>query len=103
MNTWAIGDIHGQTGHLKALLEQIPIKADDRIVFLGDLIDRGPDTPGVLRLIRQRRESQEVILLRGNHECHSRHSLEVCQSRRRAFQGASVGMAFLGTDIDPES
>lgn len=68
MNTWAIGDIHGQVGHLEALLEQIPMQDGDRIVFLGDLIDRGPDTPGVLRLIRQLQESQEVILLRGNHE-----------------------------------
>lgn len=78
MNTWAIGDIHGHTSVLDALLNFVPLRTRDRIVFLGDLIDRGSDTPGVLELIQSLRQNHEVILLRGNHEVmmlQARHDL----------------------------
>jgi serine/threonine protein phosphatase 1 len=70
MKTFVIGDIHGRCAQLHELLDMLPRAQSDKLVFLGDLIDRGPDVPGcvehVLNLCRANAES--VICLRGNHE-----------------------------------
>lgn len=64
----AIGDIHGCSTAFEALIEAIDPTDDDIIVTLGDYVDRGPDTPGVLdRLIALRRRCRLVPLL-GNHD-----------------------------------
>jgi serine/threonine protein phosphatase 1 len=71
MKTFVIGDIHGRRAQLSMLLEALPRDgASDSLVFLGDLIDRGPDAPGVVSDILglQRANPQRVITLRGNHE-----------------------------------
>lgn len=71
--TYAIGDIHGCGDLLDALLERIEDHANGRerrIVFLGDYIDRGPDSAAVLRTISrlQWSEPDHVTCLMGNHE-----------------------------------
>jgi 3',5'-cyclic AMP phosphodiesterase CpdA len=64
----AIGDVHGCAHALDAVLDEIVPAADDRIVFLGDLIDQGKESREVLdRIIRLQRECQ-VVLIQGNHE-----------------------------------
>ena len=72
---YAIGDVHGRLDLLERLLEQI--EADERpgganygVVFLGDYVDRGPNSRGVLdRLSALRRERpNDVVTLKGNHE-----------------------------------
>jgi serine/threonine protein phosphatase 1 len=69
MRTLAIGDVHGSALALDALLAAVAPTAADRLVFLGDYVDRGPDTRGVLdRLIRIRQDFPHAALLRGNHE-----------------------------------
>ncbi len=65
----AIGDIHGCLYQLRALLEQVGPSAADQIVFLGDYIDRGLDSRGVLDyLIDFARRFPRSIFLKGNHE-----------------------------------
>lgn len=65
---YAIGDIHGELGKLERLLEKLALTARDRLVFLGDYVDRGPDSAGVVeRLIALGRELPCTFLL-GNHE-----------------------------------
>lgn len=65
---WVIGDVHGYSLALSRLLDNIAPNSDDTVVTLGDYIDRGPDTRGVIdRLLRLRRECHLVSLL-GNHE-----------------------------------
>jgi serine/threonine protein phosphatase 1 len=71
MKTFVIGDIHGRRAQLYSLLEMLPRdESADKLVFLGDLIDRGRDIPGcvehVLNLCSENPEL--VICLRGNHE-----------------------------------
>lgn len=64
----AIGDVHGCANALKTLLELIRPTNRDEIVFLGDLIDDGPDSRGVLEQVVRRADTCCVVPLRGNHE-----------------------------------
>ncbi|MEZ5172349.1 MAG: metallophosphoesterase family protein [Bacteroidia bacterium] len=66
----AIGDVHGCALTLKQLLfGQIHVRAGDEIIFLGDLIDRGPDTKGVLdEILLLKNRDVKIRILRGNHE-----------------------------------
>lgn len=69
--TIAIGDIHGEVHALRVVLEQLPpLAAGDHLVFLGDYLNRGPDSAGVVALLRdlQLRSAARVTCLRGNHE-----------------------------------
>ena len=71
MKTFVIGDIHGcRRAFQKLLLELKPDPGQDRIILLGDLFDRGPDSWGVLQIVKKLAEDFEerFILLRGNHE-----------------------------------
>jgi serine/threonine protein phosphatase 1 len=72
MATIAVGDIHGNRPALDEILDQIrrEVGEGDTVVFLGDYIDRGPDTRGCVdAILRFRREVKaEVICLLGNHE-----------------------------------
>ena len=67
MRTLAIGDIHGCYRSLKRLASAAKISPNDQIVTLGDHIDRGPDSRGVLDWLIDR-SSDGLIALRGNHE-----------------------------------
>jgi len=72
MATLAVGDIHGNLRALRSLLETVTpnLTADDTLVFLGDYIDRGPDSKGcVEEIVRLSREAPfSVVPLIGNHE-----------------------------------
>lgn len=72
MRTYAIGDVHGCAGLLSDLLGQIDRDAAGgvrRIVCIGDYVDRGPDSAGVIRTLRARQQrGDDVICLKGNHE-----------------------------------
>ncbi len=81
-----IGDVHGCLDELRALLANLgygitmresdgagrrfEVRAPEgrRAIFLGDLVDRGPDTPGVLRLVMSMVESGAALCVPGNHE-----------------------------------
>lgn len=66
--TLAIGDIHGCLTALETLLGQVKPDASDTLILLGDYVDRGADTRGVLdRLIRLIDETH-LVVLRGNHD-----------------------------------
>jgi serine/threonine protein phosphatase 1 len=73
--TYAIGDIHGRADLLIALLEAIrlahPVHSAGKLIFLGDLVDRGPDSAKTIAIVRalQNATRQGVVeCLRGNHE-----------------------------------
>ncbi|MDD3180429.1 MAG: metallophosphoesterase [Opitutaceae bacterium] len=60
----AIGDIHGCLREFEELLGKLALSSDDRLVLLGDLVNRGPDSAGVIDLARDR----ATVSLLGNHE-----------------------------------
>lgn len=69
--TFAIGDIHGDLTALHTLFDRLPaLTGDDTIVFLGDYVDRGPESAGVVAFVRElaARGPAKVVALRGNHE-----------------------------------
>src|SRR3954463_16629946 len=71
--TFAIGDVHGCFDMLQSLLgacEAHSAGRPARYVFLGDYIDRGPDSRGVIQLLMRRQQAQPgtSVCLRGNHE-----------------------------------
>jgi serine/threonine protein phosphatase 1 len=62
---YAIGDIHGELGKLERLLDGLPLAAGDRLVFLGDYVDRGPDAAGVVSRLLELRRVHDCVLLLG--------------------------------------
>jgi serine/threonine protein phosphatase 1 len=68
MRVLSIGDIHGCLGQLDDLLAWVKPTADDVLITLGDYVDRGPDTRGVLNRLIELKKTRPVICLRGNHE-----------------------------------
>jgi serine/threonine protein phosphatase 1 len=66
---YAIGDIHGQARMLRALISGLPYREDDTLLFIGDYIDRGEDSKGVIEtLLELQEQHKNVVFLRGNHE-----------------------------------
>jgi serine/threonine protein phosphatase 1 len=67
--TIAIGDIHGCAKTLISLLEKLNIDQEDTIIFLGDYIDRGPNSAGVIHtILALQQRNYRLRTLRGNHE-----------------------------------
>jgi serine/threonine protein phosphatase 1 len=68
---YAVGDVHGRLDLLDELLERIAADAGGaahELVFLGDFVDRGPDSAGVIDRVRQLKAERPVRALMGNHE-----------------------------------
>ena len=69
-----IGDIHGEYGALMALLDSLGYsdngshKQGRKLIFTGDLVDRGPDSPAVMEKVMQLVESGVAYCVLGNHE-----------------------------------
>ncbi|HEY7199878.1 MAG TPA: polynucleotide kinase-phosphatase [Candidatus Dormibacteraeota bacterium] len=84
-----IGDVHGCLPELLDLLAALgyAVEADDRgtrvrppegrrAIFVGDLVDRGPDTPGVLRLVMRMVEDGAALCVAGNHDARLLRALQ---------------------------
>ncbi len=76
-----IGDVHGCLTELEALLDELDYVQSDweggstrmhpegrRVIFVGDLVDRGPDSPGVLRLVMNMVAAGSALAVPGNHD-----------------------------------
>lgn len=68
MRTLVIGDIHGCLTSLKALWKAVAPTKDDHIIFLGDYVDRGPDSKGVIDFLIGVSSDYNITFLTGNHE-----------------------------------
>ena len=70
---FAVGDVHGHLATFRALLHRLDLSDDDRIVCLGDMIDRGPDSAGLIALVRN---DPRIICIKGNHEQMALQSIQ---------------------------
>ncbi len=69
MRTIAISDIHGFSKTFRSLLDRIGFTKDDQLFILGDCIDRGPDSKGVLdTIIKLEKDGYRINYIMGNHE-----------------------------------
>lgn len=98
---YAVGDIHGMLSMLDPALNRLTelLKPQDAVVFLGDYIDRGPDSEGVLkRLVKFRKQHQATVFLRGNHEDLLLRSLQGDRRREETwlFSGGMTTLASFG-------
>lgn len=64
----AITDIHGELSKLESVLSKIETRDDDIFVFMGDYIDRGPNSKGVIDRVIAQSETHKCIYLIGSHE-----------------------------------
>lgn len=84
MDIYAVGDIHGCLDQLEKLLDNVqPDLEKDVLLFIGDYIDRGPDSRGVVDYVlrlQQKYPREHIICLKGNHEAML---LDFLQGRQR--------------------
>ncbi len=66
--TYIVGDVHGCVAELNLLIKKMDLAQDTTVVFAGDLVDKGPDSAGVVRTVRELSEQVTVKLVKGNHE-----------------------------------
>ncbi len=62
---YIVGDVHGCLSELEALVEKLSVEPDDLVVFVGDLVRKGPDSCGVLEFVMER---PNMFTVRGNNE-----------------------------------
>ena len=97
MTLYAIGDVQGCDDALGDLLERLRFSADrDRIWFVGDLVNRGPDSLAVLRRVRALGDAAGVTL--GNHDLHL---LAVAQGATRLRSGDTLTAVLEAPDREP--
>jgi serine/threonine protein phosphatase 1 len=99
---YAIGDVHGHARLLVSLLDAIRQHAGDeawRVVFIGDYIDRGPDSAGVLSIAQDLHADGRAVCLLGNHERVLLDAVSdpVAMERWMKLSGATT-LASFGTD-----
>lgn len=99
MGMIAIGDIHGCARTLDGLLKLLSPEPDDHIIFIGDYIDRGPDSKGVIDRLIAFQDKQTCTFLRGNHEDLFLGYLDEGEYDLFAING---GIATLSSYMDPE-
>jgi serine/threonine protein phosphatase 1 len=106
---YAVGDIHGRLDLLRSLLEQIEADAHTRaearvcsLVFLGDYVDRGPDSRGVIaELLTRQPQTFDTHFLKGNHEALLLDFLEDArQLDQWLVNGGEATMRSYGVDTD---
>jgi serine/threonine protein phosphatase 1 len=108
MRIIAISDIHGHNSTFKALLNKTGLTKDDELVILGDCIDRGPDSKGVLdTIIRLQQNGYHVKCILGNHEdLLLRAYYNSDEQRAWSFNGGIASMKSFGVrqanEIPPE-
>jgi two-component sensor histidine kinase len=106
MTTAIIGDVHGALQPLEALIARLGLGERDRLVLLGDLVDKGPDPAGTVKFVRQLSETApfDLVLVEGNHEDrHRRYHQNLTERPKIARQMAEAApdLAALDAQLSP--
>jgi serine/threonine protein phosphatase 1 len=106
--TYAIGDVHGRLDLVERAVEEISKHVGDapfRVIFLGDYVDRGPDSRGVIELLMDLQQRWPVVCLKGNHEelmLQAIHQPSGGRLRRWLEYGGDHTLASYGLDEDSD-
>lgn len=103
MRTFVISDIHGNNIAFRKALKHVKFKKTDRLIILGDFIDRGEDSKGVLDTILLLKEHNfNLICLKGNHEEMLLDSFENINNLNSWLKngGEKTLLSFLTSSID---
>jgi serine/threonine protein phosphatase 1 len=95
----AIGDIHGCRKSLESLWEKLEPHKDALHVFIGDYIDRGPDSRGVVDFLLEKRDERECVFLRGNHESMLLNAYETGEAYNWMLNGGDATLQSYGENI----
>ncbi len=104
---YVIGDIHGRKDLLSSLLERVAEDraqregAEEHLIFLGDYVDRGPDSSDVIDMLLELKQSEmNVITLKGNHEAAMMSFLqEPMKGKRWLHYGGDATLRSYGIDL----
>ena len=99
-SVWAVGDIHGYREEFEVLLGRLQLDEKDMVICIGDLIDRGPDSHGVLSIVS---ESNRIFSIKGNHELLMSEALGEDGHREQFWIGRVGGRATLDSMGTSES
>lgn len=105
MDIYAVGDVHGESEKLKSLIDELPLKENDQLVFLGDYVDRGPDSKGVIEYLIELKIKMNCIFIRGNHEDMMIRSLrDDIDNHLWMLNGGSITLDnYGGVDLVPDT
>jgi serine/threonine protein phosphatase 1 len=107
---YAIGDVHGRLDLLRELLVELeahdaslPAPKNRHILLLGDLVDRGPDSAGVVEFVfNAARKSDRIIVLQGNHESMMLQALDGAPGVLRAWLRTGGRETLKSFGIEPD-
>lgn len=95
----AIGDIHGCRATLERLVARLPPQGE--LIFLGDYIDRGPDSIGVVSFLKQLAQRRPCRFLMGNHEDMMLHAIaDSAEVANWVYNGGHSTLANYGTEMN---
>lgn len=98
MRILAIGDIHGCSIAFDTLLASVNPQPNDTIITLGDYVDRGPDSKGVVERLIALHKKGQLIALRGNHELMMLQARDGKRSQWLAKGGDATLTSYLSSD-----
>ncbi|MEE2649899.1 MAG: metallophosphoesterase [Candidatus Thermoplasmatota archaeon] len=87
-SVWVVGDVHGCRQTFEVLLAKLELGEGDKVLCIGDLVDRGPDSHGVLSIVH---DNDEINSLMGNHEKIMADALRDSSTRLAFFWQNRIG------------
>ncbi len=90
--TFIVGDVHGMSVELEKLVTVLELRPTDKLVFVGDLVDKGPESPEVVRMVRELSERFDVTVVEGNHEEKHR------RFRKHRKNGTGIDLTMKGSE-----
>ena len=100
---FAIGDVHGCYQELTQLIDRLPLCQDSTLVFLGDYVDRGPQSKQVIDFILELKTMYHVVALMGNHEDMMLEFLKDPSSSLAGFFILNGGSATLASYLNQDN
>jgi serine/threonine protein phosphatase 1 len=98
MSLYSIGDVHGCVKSLEALIDEIQPSDEDHLVFIGDYVDRGPDSKGVIDFLLTLPDRCRCTFLRGNHEAMMLNFLDRNELELWHINGGDATLASYSVD-----